>query len=95
MILTLPFLCVGCSETQITGAVQFLNNEMVGNTVPAKFEWIERVSPLYRDVMFPGYKFFTRRSHLKPYMWDPLPQMDDESPITFAVRNVTLVDITK
>ncbi len=82
----LLFLFPGCSEKQISGAVQFLNSEMVGQTVPAKFEWIEQVSALYRDVLFPGYKFFTRRSKLKPYMWDPLQELDDSSPVPLAVR---------
>ncbi len=84
---------LGCSEKQIFGAVQFLNNVMVGNTVPAKFEWIEQVSPLYRDVLHPGYKFFTRRSNLKPYMWDPLPELKESSPVTLAVRFVIVVMI--
>ncbi len=71
---------------QITGALQHLNSVMRGNTLPAKFERYEEMVHVYRDVLHPEYKMFTRHARLKPYMWVPMPRPESKSVMTLAVR---------
>ncbi len=77
----------GCPDVQIQGVVQYLNNQMRGNTLPAKFERYDELVWLCRCVLHPDYKFFTRLNKLKPYVWVPMPRPETKDVMTLAVSS--------
>ncbi len=78
---------LGCPDVQIQGVVQYLNSEMRGNTLPAKFDRYDDLIWLCRCVLHPEYKYFTRRNKLKPFVWVPMPRTETKAVMTLGVSS--------
>ncbi len=87
------FAISGCPDVQVQGVVQYLNSEMRGNTLPAKFERYDELVWLCRCVLHPEHKYFTRRNKLKPYVWVPMPRPESKDVMTLAVSKARVSEV--
>ncbi len=79
----------GCSPVQIQAAVQYVNSQLDPSvtTFPGNVEKYEQLVFLCRDVLYPGFRYFTRHNRMKPYMWVPIAESPPDSLPTLGVSS--------
>ncbi len=89
------FATAGCQQVQIDGVVQQLNVKLDGaeKTFPAKLEKYEQLVGLFRDIVQPDFRYFTRHQRQKPWMWVPLKWPPQGAVVTLAVSLLLLSNL--